>query len=80
MKKIISIAILLSLALLLVVPVSAEELNNLSDEELNRRNSRLQREKQYRDLTEPPIRKETRQIGRIRPQRRRPEPRDCPLC
>lgn len=34
MKKIISIAILLSLALLLVVPVSAEELNNLSDEEL----------------------------------------------
>lgn len=35
---------------------------HLSDDELNRRNSRLQRERQYRDLTEPPIRKETRQI------------------
>lgn len=38
-----------------------KDARNLTDEELNRRNSRLQREKQYRDLTEPPIRKETRQ-------------------
>lgn len=38
-----------------------KEARNLTDDELNRRNSRLQREKQYRDLTEPPIRKETRQ-------------------
>ena len=38
-----------------------KDARNLSDDELNRRNSRLQREKQYRDLTEPPLRKETRQ-------------------
>ena len=41
-----------------------DEARNLTDEELNRRNSRLQREKQYRDLTEPPIRKETRQAAK----------------
>ena len=34
-----------------------KDARHLSDEELNRRNSRLQREKQYKDLTEPPIRK-----------------------
>ena len=39
-----------------------KEARHLSDEELNRRNSRLQREKQYKDLTEAPIKKETRQI------------------
>ena len=38
-----------------------KEARHLSDEELNRRNSRLQREKQYKDLTEAPIKKETRQ-------------------
>ena len=38
-----------------------KDARHLTDEELNRRNSRLQREKQYKDLTEPPIRKETRQ-------------------
>ena len=38
-----------------------KDARHLSDEELNTRNSRLQREKQYKDLTEPPIRKETRQ-------------------
>lgn len=31
----------------------AKDAPNLSDEELNRRNSRLQREQQYRNLTEP---------------------------
>ena len=41
-----------------------KEARNLTDEELNRRNSRLQREKQYRDLTEPPIRKETKQAAK----------------
>ena len=38
-----------------------KDARHLTDDELNRRNSRLQREKQYKDLTEPPIRKETRQ-------------------
>lgn len=38
-----------------------KDARHLTDDELNRRNSRLQRERQYRDLTEPPIRKETRQ-------------------
>ena len=33
----------------------------LTDDELNRRNSRLQRERQYRDLTTPPIKKETKE-------------------
>lgn len=32
--------------------------SNLSDEELNRRNSRLQREQQYRQMTENPTKRE----------------------
>lgn len=35
---------------------------NLSDEELNRRNSRLQREKQYKDLTTSETERERKQI------------------
>lgn len=38
----------------------SKDARHLSDEELNRRNSRLQRERQYKDLTEPPIRKEVK--------------------
>lgn len=36
----------------------AKEASTLSDDELNRRNSRLQREKQYKDLTTPAWKKE----------------------
>lgn len=42
----------------------SSEARHLTDEELNRRNSRLQRERQYRDLTEPPIKKETKQMAK----------------
>lgn len=40
----------------------AKEAETLSDEELNRRNSRLQREKQYKELTTPQWKKDTKQI------------------
>lgn len=40
----------------------AKEAETLSDEELNRRNSRLQREKQYKDLTTPQWKKDAKQI------------------
>lgn len=41
-----------------------KDARKLSDEELNRRNSRLQREKQYKDMTEPPMLKETKQAAK----------------
>ncbi len=40
----------------------AKEAETLSDEELNRRNSRLQREKQYKELTTPQWKKDAKQI------------------
>ena len=40
----------------------AKDASKLSDAELNRRNSRLQRERQYRDMTTPQWKKETQQI------------------
>ena len=40
----------------------SKEARHLSDDELNRRNSRLQREKQYIDMTQPAIKKETKAI------------------
>jgi len=36
----------------------SKDAHSLSDEELNRRNSRLQRERQYKDLTVSPVKKE----------------------
>ena len=39
-----------------------EEAEHLSDEELNRRNSRLQRERQYRDLTTSEVERERKQF------------------
>lgn len=39
----------------------SKDARHLTDEELNKRNSRLQRERQYRDLTEPPIKKATKE-------------------
>ena len=40
------------------------EASDLSDDELNRRNSRLQRERQYRDMTTPEWKKEAKQIAK----------------
>lgn len=40
----------------------SKDARHLTDEELNKRNSRLQRERQYRDLTEPPIKKATKEV------------------
>lgn len=42
----------------------SKDAKNLSDEELNRRNSRLQRENQYRQLTESTKHKVLRWLGR----------------
>ena len=42
----------------------AREASELSDEELNRRNSRLQRERQYRDMTTPQWKKEVSQAAK----------------
>lgn len=41
-----------------------EDAENLSDEELNRRNSRMQREQQYRDATTPKWKKEAKQTAK----------------
>lgn len=41
-----------------------EDAENLSDEELNRRNSRMQREQQYKDSTTPKWKKEAKQTAK----------------
>lgn len=41
-----------------------EDAENLSDEELNKRNSRMQREQQYRDSTTPKWKKEAKQTAK----------------
>lgn len=41
-----------------------EDAENLSDEELNRRNSRMQREQQYKDATTPKWKKEAKQTAK----------------
>lgn len=41
-----------------------EDAENLSDEELNKRNSRMQREQQYRDATTPKWKKEVKQTAK----------------
>lgn len=41
-----------------------EDAENLSDDELNKRNSRLQRENQYRDMTTPKWKKEVKQTSK----------------
>ena len=41
----------------------SSDAKNLSDDELNRRNNRLQRERQYKDLITPQWKKDTKQIA-----------------